>query len=238
MQEEVAKHTKKIYGAIQNPGHTFWEKVKEVTVEILIIVFAVTLSIWLHAWSDNRHEQAETHEFLQGLKSDLAKDIRIIDENKQTIIHVDSNFTFLRTLNDNHNIDTASDHLINHYLDFELCTTHPNIGRYEGFKSSGKIGTIENDSLKQNILVYYQQTIPGLNDIEDIANSFQTRIMTMQIDEIDRMSARALAKTFKMRALLEYATGNLEAEIRTYDQAQQQAKKIIALIDRQSNHPD
>jgi len=31
------------------------------------------------------------------------------------------------------------------------------MGRYEGFKSSGKLETIEDDSLKQKILSYYQQ---------------------------------------------------------------------------------
>jgi hypothetical protein len=57
MQEEVTKHTRKIYQAMKNPDHSFWGKIREVTVEILIIVFAVTLSIWLHNWSDHREEQ-------------------------------------------------------------------------------------------------------------------------------------------------------------------------------------
>ena len=52
MQEEVAKHTEKIYKAIKNNEHGFGEKVREIAIEIGIIVFAVTLSIWLHSWSD------------------------------------------------------------------------------------------------------------------------------------------------------------------------------------------
>jgi hypothetical protein len=48
MQDEVTKHTRKIFKTIKNPSHTFSEKLKEIVVEILIIVFAVTLSIWLH----------------------------------------------------------------------------------------------------------------------------------------------------------------------------------------------
>ena len=49
MQDEVTKHTKKIYDTVKNPNHTFGQKVKEVFMEIFIIVFAVTLSIWLHS---------------------------------------------------------------------------------------------------------------------------------------------------------------------------------------------
>jgi len=62
---------------MKRPQHSFWEKVKEVAIEIFIIVFAVTLSIWLHSWSDHRHEQKEVEEFLSGLKGDLAKDIAL-----------------------------------------------------------------------------------------------------------------------------------------------------------------
>jgi len=47
MQEEVAKHTEKIYKTIKSREHSLAEKFKEIVIEILIIVFAVTLSIWL-----------------------------------------------------------------------------------------------------------------------------------------------------------------------------------------------
>src|ERR1700743_534302 len=159
MQEEVAKHTEKIYKTIKDKEHGWGEKFREIAIEIGIIVFAVTLSIWLHGWSDHQDEQKVTTEFLRGLKTDLTKDILEIHENKATLIQVDSNFHFLSDINKDHRIDTASDHLITHYLDFSFTLTHANVGRYEGFKSSGKIGTIENDSLKQDILEYYQQTI-------------------------------------------------------------------------------
>ena len=38
----------------------------------------------------------------------------------------------------------------------------PNSGRFEGFKSSGKIGTIENKELQNNIMDLYQENIPNL----------------------------------------------------------------------------
>ena len=63
MEEEVTKHTKKIYKALRIPGHSLSEKIKEISIEIFIIVFAVTLSISLHGWSDHRREQNRSLSF-------------------------------------------------------------------------------------------------------------------------------------------------------------------------------
>jgi hypothetical protein len=230
MEEEVTKHTKKIYESLKSPGRSFWEKTKEVAIEIFIIVFAVTLSIWFHAWSDHRHEQKEAHEFLIGLKNDLSNDILLIEENKTAITRVDSNFMTLLALINSKSIDTINERMISRHLYFDLLVTHPNIARYEGFKSSGKIGTIENDSLKQNILVYYQQMIPNLSDVEEIVNSFQTRAMELEVNKNDNTSMNALAKSFKMQALLQFATQNIRGDIEAYNKAQEQAKKIIVMI--------
>jgi hypothetical protein len=231
MQEEVTKHTEKIFRAMKNKEHSFWEKVKEVSIEIFIIVFAVTLSIWLHNWSDHRREQSETDEFLTGLKSDLAKDIQLLEDNKTASARVDSDFTYLFMLGESGAIDTASDRTISHHLSFKMNATHANVGRYEGFKSSGKIGTIESDSLKQSILVYYQQTIPNVDDVEGVVNSFQLKIIDLEVSKKDNESLQSVAKSFKMQALLQFATENLDGMIRTYDSAQQDAKKIMEMID-------
>lgn len=230
MQEEVAKHTKKIYKAVTTPGHTFLEKLKEIAIEIFIIVFAVTLSIWLHSWSDHRHEQKEATEFLKGLKENITEDLKQIEENKQTTLRLDSNYIFIAKHAEDPKRDTSIDAAIAHRLYYELRTTHPNSGRYEGFKSSGKMETIENDSLKQNILEYYQQTLPNLNSSEDIANSFQSRIMEMQINSKDD-GLHELIRTFKFRALMSFGTQNLEENIRHYNETAALAKKIITEID-------
>jgi len=236
MQDEVAKHTKKIYQAARDPKHGLWEKMKEITIEIFIIVFAVTLSIWFHNWSDHRHEQKESNEFLKGLKDDLARDIRLLEDNKQAAARLDSNFKFILALNDSKAIDTISARELSNRLQFELNATHAGIGRYEGFKSSGKIGTIENDSLKQSILVYYQQTIPAVDDVEGVVNSFQTSILNMEVDKNDKLPIKDLLKSFKMYARLQFVTINLKGELEAYATAQKQAARIISMIDQESQH--
>ena len=57
MEHEVQGHSKKIYKAWKDPRKKFWDKVKDIGIEIGIIVFAITLSIWFHSWSQHRHEQ-------------------------------------------------------------------------------------------------------------------------------------------------------------------------------------
>lgn len=233
MEEEVTKHTKKIYHVMKG-SQSFWQKVKEVSVEIFIIVFAVTLSIWLHGWSDHHHEQKEASDFLKGLRGDLTSDIRLMEENRDSAIRVVANFRALLALDDHQVIDTTGAGAISHRLDFMMNATHANIGRYEGFKSSGKMGTIEDDSLKQAILVYYQQTIPNLDDLENLVNSFQTKIMDVELDGGDKQPVKGFLKSFKIRVLLQLASENLDGEIAAYTAAEQQATRIISMIDRQS----
>jgi Family of unknown function (DUF6090) len=186
MQDEVTKHTRKIYQAMKNPEKSFWERVREVMIEIFIIVLAVTLSIWLHNWSDHREEQKQTDEFLAGLKVDLAKDVAQLEENRKTFLEEDTYFKFLLDIDSSGAVDTVSERQINRRFEYQMRTTHSNIARYEGFKSNGKIGTIENDSLKQAILAYYQQTIPAVHDIEDIVNKLQDKLMDAQITKMRR----------------------------------------------------
>ena len=64
MQDEVLKHTEKIYKIAKNSEHSIWKRVKEILIEIFIIVFAVTLSIWFHNWSEHENQRAEAKDFL------------------------------------------------------------------------------------------------------------------------------------------------------------------------------
>jgi|SRR5215204_4153433 len=80
-EQEVIKHTKKVVGlwATNNP---FWHKVGEFFLEILIIVFAITVSIYFHDRSELKHQRHQTKEFLLGLKQDLKTDIEEMNQDK------------------------------------------------------------------------------------------------------------------------------------------------------------
>jgi hypothetical protein len=49
---------------------------QEIIGEILIIVFAVSISIWFHNWSESWKDREEEKAFLAGLKADLQADMK------------------------------------------------------------------------------------------------------------------------------------------------------------------
>ena len=177
MQEEISKHTRKIYKVARNKQNSALEKIKEITIEIFIIVFAVTLSIWLHSCSERRHEKQEVHKFLIELRENLSADIKLLEENKSAAILLNKDYEFVLALKES---DVNNGDIYNH-LNFLLLNTNFNVGTYEGFKSSGKIATIEKDQLKYNILNYYQQFIPNLNSTVNFINTEQLKMQDIDL---------------------------------------------------------
>jgi Family of unknown function (DUF6090) len=160
-EQEVIKHTKKVYKIWRSKEHSFWSKTKEFLVEIFIIVFAITLSIWFHNWSEHRHEQAEVKKFLIGLREDLRNDIAEMTADSKSYQIQSNAFKYIISIKLR---DTLRFDSLSKYSTFLFNTTGlvPNSGRFEGFKSSGKMAKIENDSLQNEIMDLYQENIPSL----------------------------------------------------------------------------
>jgi len=159
-EQEIVKHTKMIFG-IWKTKSSFLHKLSEFIAEILIIVFAITLSIYFHDRSELKHQRHEAKAFLLGLKQDLTTDIEEMNSDKKSYQNSGVIFRYItnRRLNEKLNADTISK-----YSNWIFNTTGliPNSGRFEGFKSSGKIGTIENKKLQDYIMDLYQENIPTL----------------------------------------------------------------------------
>jgi hypothetical protein len=159
-EQEVIKHTKKVFGiwATKNPT---WHKIGEFLLEIFIIVFAITLSIYFHDRSELKHQRHETKEFLLGLKQDLKTDIEEMNQDKASFRLSQRAFKYIisRKIHESLSADT-----IRKYSGWIFNTTGlvPNSGRFEGFKSAGKMGTIENKELQNSIMDLYQENIPNL----------------------------------------------------------------------------
>jgi hypothetical protein len=96
-----------------------------------------------------------------GLKQDLQTDIDEMKQDKESFMTSRKAFNYIagRKLNESLSNDT-----IQKYAGWIFNTTGlvPNSGRFEGFKSAGKIGTIENRELQNNIMDLYQENIPNL----------------------------------------------------------------------------
>jgi hypothetical protein len=154
--QEIAKHTKKVFKVFAQKHDTAWHKVRELALEIAIIVFAVSISIWLHGVSEHRHEQQQVKAFLLGLKIDLQTDITVMNKNIDAFRESDAKYGYLASLDpasppDNEKFDAAYAS-----IDDPLFGFIAHNGRYESFKSSGKLTNIENEALLERIAERYE----------------------------------------------------------------------------------
>ena len=161
MENEIKDHAVKAYKTLKNRRLKFWEKAGEIGIEIGIIVFAVTLSIWVHDVSEHNHEQKDVKSFLLGLKKDLGGDLVQLQGDRASYLGQGAAFNYIATPSPNFKLNMDSIKKHQNYLS-NITSFVPNNGRYEGFKSSGKLGNIEDDSLQNNIIKLYQDIVPSI----------------------------------------------------------------------------
>lgn len=234
MQEEVKKHTEKIYNTMKNPRHTFNDKIKEVSIEIFIIVFAVTLSIWLHSWSEHRHQQKEVSVFLGNLKNDLKNDIKNIDIEKEGYKESNTGYEKILALT---TLQLDSIYKSKSAVNFPIYSHGQimNIGNYEGFKSSGKIGYIEDEKLKQKILNYYQIYVPSINEVDKIYNDFLFKCFDKMIENADKPEEKLYSDP-KFKKTIEFLVKIGNNNIRVYDKnVKAEANELIKEIEKEMN---
>jgi len=156
---EVAKHAKQALHIVANADQPLWHKLRELLIEIAIIVFAVSISIWLHGVGEHHNEQQQVKSFLLGLKHDLNGDLERIDEVIKFHQGMDASFIYLHNLKPGDPVDTAKFDAA-YVRIFSSTLFRPEVSRYEGFKSSGKLINIEHDALVEQILSYYHTQWP------------------------------------------------------------------------------
>ena len=230
MQEEILKHTKKVYSEMKNTDHSFWHKTKEILIEIGIIVFAVTLSIWLHSWSEHRHQQKEVKSFLTNLKSDLTKDITSLNDERSEYLRLNKEYEILSNIT-----STKLDSLIKakSFVKVPIHTTgkKTNDGNYEGFKTSGKLGYVENEELKQLFIKYYQQTVPMIDEVDKIYSGSMFKMIDFKIDNAGQ-SDKIKYTNPKFTEISKYIIMIGNNNVRVYDDyGIKDAKEIIKQID-------
>ncbi|MER2997134.1 hypothetical protein [Pontibacter populi] len=169
---EVIKHTKAAFKIMKDPQTGWKHKLKEVLIEIGIIVFAITLSLWLHNWSEQNHIKQEEKEFLTGLKVDLEKDLTELNGDIETYRNVEKGFNYFYKVA--YGLPLQQDSLkLYKWVLYNTTHFNSNNSRYEGLKASGKLGIIENKELLNNILELYQEDILWLNLLNADLNNYK-----------------------------------------------------------------
>ncbi|TDO96559.1 hypothetical protein [Flavobacterium sp. 245] len=224
MQEEIIKHTEKIVKTAKG-RHTFGEKIKEILLEIGIIVFAVSISIWFHSMSEKHHQREEAKEFLIDLKTDLNQDILLMETYAARLKFFNKNLEKFNQYKSNYaEFEKLKISFFPPFINRETST-----GDYDGFKASGKIGYIENKKLKSSILKYYQQNMLRLTNAEKFFDNLSVET-SLRINDKGVESAIDNSNITRLNMI-----GGLSAEIvQIYDQEIKTAKEIIKEIEKET----
>ncbi|WP_333819544.1 hypothetical protein [Ohtaekwangia sp.] len=234
---EVVKHSKKAY-RIFGSDNTLIHKIKEFFVEIFIIVFAVGITIWFHDMAEHRHQQKEVKEFLIGLKNDLTNDLSEMQADKAGYKYQQTAFLYFRFRKTD--AVGASDSL-KKYTNaiFNKVELVQNNGRFEGFKSSGKIGNIENKKLQNDILDLYQELIPSLLSATQLYNLQKDRLIILveqnaRIDEAQkRLMIEDVIKLDQAKIMLATLSAFPTEIINRYNTCISRINDIVKGIDEQ-----
>jgi hypothetical protein len=232
---EVIKHTKKVY-KIFGSENPIVHKIMEFLLEILIIVFAVTITIWFHDMAEHRHQQKEVKEFLIGLKNDLANDLSEMQADKAGYQYQQAAFIYFRSMNETApgTADSVAKYTNAIGNKVELVQ---NAGRFEGFKSSGRLGNIENKKLQNDILDLYQELIPNLLNTTQLYNIQKDRLIVLieQNARIDMAQRKLLIedvmKTDHARIISASLSFFPTQILQRYDTCIDRINKIVKAID-------
>jgi len=236
MEHEITGHGLKAYKIAKNSSISIWKKLKEIGIEILIIVFAVSLAAYFERWKEHNHEQSDAREFLLGLKTDLQHDITEMEADKESYRMSGRAFQYISTVppGDSVRADSMRQYYryINNYTGLIV-----NSGRYEGFKSSGKVMTIENKELQNDIMDLYQEDIPNLL----ASTNYYTRRKEALWDFVSQHKTRDKNGNPNIRQILEMDQAKNLGEnlsftdeiIERYDTAISKSKRIIGRIDEE-----
>lgn len=229
MQDEITKHSRKIFKTMKDSNKHAVDKLKEIFIEIFIIVFSVTLSIWLHSWTQHKHQKKETIEFLADLRDDLNKDIKSMAEKKEQMAEMIKEYSYVKNMTEAR-IDSLTNQNKGIGLRLFRVIRKTNNGNYEGFKSSGKIGFIENKKLKKMMLEYYQESMPSIDETEKYLNLRVDKIEELVFQDKDKKK-KYLDPVLRMslNSFIQIAHDNEN----NYTYISESAKEIITEIDKE-----
>ncbi|MDP9079449.1 MAG: hypothetical protein M3O71_18610 [Bacteroidota bacterium] len=159
-EHEIIKHTREIIKVVKNPGD-LKHKIGDTILEIAIIVFAITLSLFVERYREHQQEQTLEHNFLTSLVGDLKGDLQQLHNDSANYARMNKSFAYLRQAYTGKKLNPDSALKAAEYL-YNSVEFVPSNSRYEALKASGKLDVIENKTLQVEIVNLYQQTMAGL----------------------------------------------------------------------------
>ncbi len=235
---EVSKSLNKVVSIAKEKDKNTKHKVKEIVGEVLIIVFAVSLSIYLHSWSEDHHDQKNVEIFMSGLKNDLQNDINEMQIDLKAFQNQKKMYQYIAALGDGDTAHKDSIDLYKPYL-FSYTGLGKSNGRYEGFKSSGRLDNIENDVLENLVLDYYEELIPQIKNSTDYFKTQKTKMADYVVEQTVGYPDGNFVEVFSSSVVKNrcriYLT-NLDQIIHQYQRGLNAANEIVHQIDVDYEH--
>ncbi|HZY39895.1 MAG TPA: hypothetical protein VFE53_24745 [Mucilaginibacter sp.] len=235
--EIIKKHAKAAYKAWRDPEKDWKHKLREILLEVLIIVFAVTVSIWLHNWSESIKDHNEEKEFLKGLKGDIQADLKEMNNDRASLRKGFWAVRYFEVVGAGQLLNKDSLNK-NVWIFFSQAQINPRIGRYEALKASGRVDIIINKKLQYDIIDLYQKNFPQIFRL----NAFMNSLITDKVDPYvgDYISfdnkgvanAQEMLRKPKMRFLLLQCEG-FNSSVGAYSDGISKGNEIIKEIDKE-----
>ncbi len=239
-EEKIIQHTKAAYRTARDPNKKWTNKLKEIGVEVLIIVFAVSISIWFHGWAESWKDRKEEKEFMTGLKADLQADLAEMKGDLAGHIVTLSGVHYFERVGAG--LALNRDSLATYrWIFFGSTQISPRISRYEALKSSGRLDIIENKKLLLDITELFQKTFPRIIRINDEFNAFRTNhVFTfiaahLQLDAAGNpTNIEEVVRVPEMRLML-FQCELVSNIMNRYKQGIDQVNEVMSEIDKELN---
>ena len=206
-------------------------------MEVIIIVFAVSLSIWLHGWAEGLKDKKEEREFVVGLKQDLQEDIKEMRADLAWYEKAKLGLQYFERVAGGEPLQKDSFASFQWVL-FSFAQIEPRSSRFEALKSSGKMNIIEDKELQLAITDVYTKLFPHIRRLNDYLNSLKdNRIMPFISGRI-KVDAPGMGANWQeilrepaMRLML--GAESLDNVVGAYREGIQDCEKVIGLIDKE-----
>lgn len=236
--QEVIKHVKAAISTSRDKNKSWQVKLREILLEIVIIVFAVSLSIWLHSWAEGRKDRQDEHEFLVGLKQDIGEDMQEMqsDSLSNELRRRYSEYFERVGGGEKVNMDTANAYS---WVFGSWSTIDPRISRFEALKGSGKLGIIEDKDLLNRITELYAKDFPLIRNLNQLASDLKMNHMLPYLAAHAQLDAKGaitnwdvLLRQSEMRILVR-TQGSLTDNLAAYGKAIKHCRGILEEIGRE-----
>ncbi len=163
--------------------------------EILLVMVGILLALQINNWNENRQKRKEQINLLEGMQKDLVRDVRTF----QAALRIQQRSLERHTILRNIIYKKAPFHDSTTYYFASLNTTSTPIfvvANYERALREG-LKIISNDSLRNDLVYYYEYTIPYMDNktkidpkyqFAEIMRPFYNQYLKVELDDNDAVT--------------------------------------------------